>query len=477
MASPVVFERSDRVDEILASARRWRPNLVVVVVAFVVGIAVFEGRRAGSLQDHLLDLVRWMPLILLAGCALPVLALIAARPQRGLLILAALVPFNGLLIVAPYKPPFAEGWKEALALYTLLWALLARARKPRVKRPLPRYVQPLVAYFAVAAISAIIVGGVQGLVGIKVGFFWVIAGLIAWIAPLDARDRDNLVTVLMVDAVLTSLFGLYQQRLGAFRLVDLGYAWDTNIRFTGSFLRSISSFPNPFNFAFFLTFVLLMAIPICLEDPKRKRNARFLACTPIVGLALLFTFVRGAWIALGVGLLYLAIRRYRVLLLGVPIALIGLAVLPGSFSSSAFQERSFNERQLGWSDNVAKVVSAPLGNGIGTTGASAEKAVQVEHKANEIVYQPDNQYFKVLYELGVPGLWFFIFMLVTMLAASRTAERVVAPGDQPLVLGTTGHILGAIVASTVATWMEIFPNDLYLWLMLSVILTATHESS
>ncbi len=454
-----------------------RSSLPVAGVALGLVAIGFAVHASPGARDDLLSLVHGVPILFAVLIAVPVLLAIAARPQVGVLTIAALVPFNGLLIIAPAKPPFAEGWKEALAIYTLGWAILSRVGKPKIRRRLPVYVGPLLCYLAVGVISAIVVGGIQGFEGVKVGFFWVLIGLAAWITPFDARDRDRLVTILMLDAFITSVYGLAQQKLGAGRLVSLGYSYDSNIRFTSSFLRSFSSFPNPFNFAFFLAIVLLIAVPICLDDVKRPRNVAFLAVTPLILVALFFTFVRGAWMALGVGLLYLAVRRYRVLLLPVPIALLVLAFLPGTFSSASLQGQSFNERQVGWSQNLGKVVSAPLGNGIGTTGASAEKAVQVERKTTAVVYQPDNQYFKVLYELGVLGLWFFVLMFVMMLFTTRRAERLVGRNDRALALGVTANVIGAMVASFVATWMEIFPNDLFLWLLLSVIVTATHESS
>jgi hypothetical protein len=480
VANASVLERSRQKRSEIArsdSLRSVKPNLPVVAVGVVVAVLVVMGTHPGNVQDLVDQLVGYLPKVLLLAILLPVLVAVAERPQRGVLILAALVPYNGLLIIAPAKPPFAAGWKEALALYTLVWAFASRVRKPRVKRQLPYAWKPLAAYLAVAIASAAIVGGVQGLVGIKVGFFWVLIGVAAWVAPLDARDRDRLVTILMVDAVITSLYGLYQEKIGAWRLVSMGYAWNTNVRFSGGFVRVISTFNNPFPFAFFLTFVLLIAVPICLDDTKRQRNVLFLAALPIILLALMFTFVRGAWLALGVGMLYLAVRKYRVLFLPVPLLLVAVLFLPVSFSSSAFGSNSFNERTLGWSQNASKVVSAPLGNGISSTGASAEKTAQVEKNTTAVIYTPDNQYFKTLYELGVIGLWFFIFMFISIVFVSRRAERRVATADIPLAMGYTAHVLGAIVAAIVSTWMEIFPNDFYLWLMLAVVVTATHESS
>src|SRR3954470_4090397 len=60
-------------------------------------------------------------LLLAAALLLPVLAAIWARPQRGLLLLVSLVPFDGLLIVA-HLPSAAAAWKEALVAFTLLAA-------------------------------------------------------------------------------------------------------------------------------------------------------------------------------------------------------------------------------------------------------------------------------------------------------------------------------------------------------------------
>src|SRR5207237_8694279 len=99
---------------------------------------------------------------------------------------------------------------EALALCPLSWALLDRVGKPHVRRRFPAYVQPLLVFLAVGLASAAIVGGIQGLVGVKVGFFWALIGFVAWLAPLDARHRDMLVTVLMVDGVPPSSDGFAQ---------------------------------------------------------------------------------------------------------------------------------------------------------------------------------------------------------------------------------------------------------------------------
>ena len=58
-------------------------------------------------------------LLLLIGTigAAWLLVAIARRPQRGVLALAALVPYHGLLTLV-HVPSLLSGWKEGLVLYT-----------------------------------------------------------------------------------------------------------------------------------------------------------------------------------------------------------------------------------------------------------------------------------------------------------------------------------------------------------------------
>src|SRR5947209_20216609 len=59
----------------------------------------------------------------------PLVVALTRRPQRGLLLLAALVPFDGLLLLV-HVPPLLSGWKEALVLIRLGASFFAPA-EPR----------------------------------------------------------------------------------------------------------------------------------------------------------------------------------------------------------------------------------------------------------------------------------------------------------------------------------------------------------
>jgi putative inorganic carbon (HCO3(-)) transporter len=453
-------------------AQRRRLLIAGVVAAALSVYAAGALILPGTLYDPFADqFLAHASLLLLALLAAPVGLAIAQRPQRGVLLLVASVPYWGLDAILPIP----SGWKEALALYTLLWTVLSVVAKPRPRYPMPRVVQPFLAYLAVACLSAAVVRGTQAEVGLKIGFFWALMAVAVWLCPLNARERDHVVTIMMANAFITAVIGLAQQVVGAGRLVSLGYSYDTTVRFTGHFLRSFSTFRLPFDFGFYLALVIVIGTSISLHEPRRLRSILFFATLPIVTLGLLFSFVRGAYLVVALGLLYLAFTRYRALFLGVPIVLVLLLFIPGQYATPALGSSSLNQRSQSWTDNISTIFD-PIGHGIGTTGSAGAKVSQIL-KLTDNAYQPDNQYFKTNFELGVLGLFFFVFLLIASLLTARSAATRLHGRDQALAEGLSAHILGVIVACFVATYFEIFPMDFFFWLLLGIVVTCDRTSS
>lgn len=396
---------------------------------------------------------------------LPLAVAVVDRPQRGLLAVALLAPFDGLLLLVPH-PGFVEGWKEGLVLLTLGAALASgpptRGRPPAGRPP---WVSAAVALLVVALVSAVSVGGLRALIGVKVGFFYLLLAAAAWRCPLNARERDRLVAILMGVGVVTALYGLLQQVVGGDRLHELGYEFNSTIRFSGDHLRSFSTFNQPFPFAFFLVLVLLVGVPVALEDWTRVRNRLFLLTVPVLGLALVATIVRGAWLALVVGGGFLAARRHRALFLVVPPVLALMAFLPPDLASPAFQSASSSDRVTSWRAHAGLVVDHPLGIGVGATGAAAEKAAG----AGARTYQPDNYYFKTVLELGVLGLTLLGLLYASAFLWASDLSRRLVGRDGALALGVAASLAAVAAGSVVATYLEIFPMDLFFWLLLAVV--------
>ncbi len=422
-----------------------------------------------------------LALALVVGLSLSAVALVAVakRPQRGVLLLVALTPFNGLLLLVPH-PTALDGWKEALVL---LLAVMALHTPPAPRRQLPAYAVALIGLVGIGALSAVAVGGQQGLLGFKIDFFYVLLLPVLWRCPLSARDRDRLVTLLMVTGVVTAVVGLVQQVVGGAALAAIGYDYNTTIRTAGGLLRSFSTFNQPFPFGLYEMLVLLVGVPVALVQVRRRRNAAFLLCTPLLVAGMLSSIVRAAILGLLVGAVFLWWHRDRVLAHAVPIFLAAALFVPPSLYGPVLSPTSLGQRSAGWAETFGRVLAAPLGNGIGASGSAAEKTAAAVG-TTALTYQPDNYYFKTVFELGPIGLWLLILILVSAFGMARRTSLVLRARasttpdaaqaqqgrrDAALAAGIGAAILAAAAASVVATYFEIFPLDLLFWLLLGVL--------
>ncbi len=408
------------------------------------------------------------------------------RPQSVVLVLAALAPYDGLLLLAGL-PRFVDAWKEALVAFAFGLAILERPSR-RAPGPWPSWALPLLALVGWSVLSFLLHPSIQSLVGLKIGYLFLLLFVVLRWSPLEGRDRDRLITVMMVNGFVTSVVGLAQQVVGHEALNRIGYEYDEVVRFAGSFLRSFSTFGQPFPFAYFVMVVILLCLPVALEDRRRLRNRVFLATLPVLLLGMSSAVVRGAFLGLAVGALYLGMVRYRVLahaLLPLPLVMTG--VLLSGAGVAMFSASSLEQRVTGWVDELGGESIEPLGTGIGSTGAAAELIeVGLSDRASEMLsdqgsprrYQPDNQYVKTLIELGPIGLWLLLWVLMTAaVGAHRTLRAATDHATIGMAAGITASTVAAIGAATVATYWEIFPADLYFWLLLGVLPSLRNPSS
>lgn len=412
--------------------------------------------------------------LLAATAAVPLLAWIWQRPQRGLLLLVALLPFDGLLLVLP-APSAVSAWKEVLVGFTLLAAFQPGRGSGRL-REVPGWLTAVGAFGTFALVTASFVAPLQAAVGLKVALFGALTAVIAIRCRFAERERDALVTILAGTGAVVAAFGLVQQALGAARLHEMGYDYNSVIRFTGSFMRSWSTFTSPFPYAFFLMLVVLVTGAVALADPRRIRNRLVLLAMPLYVAGLAVAFVRTAWIGLAVGVAYVVVTRYRSLLVALP-AVVGAVAVAAAFGFIGFFDSpSAGARVDRWQAASQAVVAAPWGHGVGSAGAAAAKANALGGAestfdprrigSDQLVFQPDNSYVELLYETGVVGLALFVLALVLLFGRLRQIGRLTA-GD-PFTVGAAGLVVAAAAAAVGSTFFEIFPLDYLFWAVAAV---------
>lgn len=302
-----------------------------------------------------------------------------------------------------------------------------------------------------------------------------------WRAPFTVRDRDTLVGIIMFEGVITAVVGLWQQLVGGAYLVGLGYTYDVQVRTAGGVLRSFSTFEAPFPFGLYVMMSLLVGGAVALAEPRRLRNALFLLATPVMVIGMGLSIVRASYVGLAIGLIWLGVHCYRrllVVLVGLAVVVpVGVLFVSPTTLSPLFSSASLGQRGTGWAAILSDVVKNPVGLGLGASGSAADRIAKAAGRSTTLNYQPDNYYVKILLELGPIGLWLFILLLLCAIVSCLRVSRVLRGRDRALTLGISASVVAVAAASLFATYLEIFPLDIYFWLLLGVAGCAVSQRS
>ncbi|MEM9034787.1 MAG: hypothetical protein AAGA99_06645 [Actinomycetota bacterium] len=411
----------------------------------------------------------------------------------SLVILAvAILPFDGLRIILPLPELFD------LTRHVLLLAIVASSvfGGAELRRQAPRGLMPpmIVAASALAALGAlwfVLEPSRAAAVGFVAGYLPVLVAPAVWWCPPSRRQIDRLITVLMTVVLMTTAVGLLQQVVGPERLHSLGYEWNEHLRWSGGIFRTISTFNQPFPFAFFLATGLLVCVPVALAERSRRRSFVFLVSSPFVVAALLSTVVRASFLMVAAGFLVLIflLREHRPALVVIPALVVAALVLA---SSPAFNSIDSGSTRLEtWSETVPDALGSPWGSGLTEAGVAGQSEyLETVGSALGGIFdfsqgprlervQPDNQFVVTGATVGLLG----VFAAVVALVATFTHGRRLAERDEAnevtvgLARGIAALVAGVAVAAMASTYFEIFPGSILLWLFVGLLPCLTSPST
>lgn len=257
-------------------------------------------------------------------------------------------------------------------------------------------------------------------------------------------------------AILISTFGIFQH----YSFIHLP------LRFWGNgpeMERIVSIFEYPNALSLYLAPLLGFFVALWFSDYQLTKNKWVSAAgIGIIGIALLLTFSRGAWIAATVGILFVLFKRFEFKKVILPLIIIaGLSLLlPGVRARLALglsdpsSSAHFDLLKIG----ANKITQSPIfGNGL-----SGFRTTQAEaNYPGEILNYPHNIVLNLWLELGLLGLISFAWIIY--LAFKRYKKS-----SNPLVLAAAVYLIIMLVHGLVD--VPYFKNDLSLlfWFILSL---------
>jgi putative inorganic carbon (HCO3(-)) transporter len=374
----------------------------------------------------------------------------------------------------------------ALAGLYLSWFIRSHAKKTTEARPSLHINLPLLLYFAITAVSVAVAQDVT------LSLFEVAllleACLVYFYVANNVRTRQDVmlvISLLLIGCLLESLAMIVLRITGMPSTIwgiPTHVRVDTDVK--EGFMRIGGTVGSPNFAAAYLSILLASAASIMFASLGGARRWLAIAVLGLGGIALIFTFSRGGWLAttLAVTLICLLCWHRRGFSLKTPIALIlilGMLWLPFQNVISARlleDDKGSAESRIPLMKLAFRIIED---NSVLGVGANNFTVVMDRYLTSDFregwLFAVHNKYLLVLAETGILGFLAFLAFLLDALRKGWQCWALQDPLLSPLALGIMAGIAGHMVHMTV----DVFrgrPTQQLLWL-LAGLLAAMHRIS
>ncbi len=378
--------------------------------------------------------------------------------------------------------------KNVAILLSLIW-LIAMLSNPRRYLTPCRLAPPLLLFVGVSIVSAIL-----SPFGKPVERWEAILELALYCAFLytclylfrTAAKRRTVLRLLFHIAVFVAAVDIvYHYRQGLWLILDQGYPFWDGKNALGLFMAMTLS----------LCTALIVSAPKSggeLEDKKcastKRRNSLLFVGLFFIFLCLIYSYSRGAWLAMiGATLAFGLLRLWKLIAL-VAIAALLLVILPHRKASHRFRsiwrmrDGNVARRVVVWKDAIEMIQERPLlGVGPGEfrtayiqSGTSARSAVKPDSPKERMRFfeHAHNLFLQVGAETGLAGLLALMWMFVVIVRAARHHLKTAQNLKQAKIFNA---VIAALVAFLVfslvdCSWTGRFSGSSFMHINLIVVL-------
>ena len=392
------------------------------------------------------------------------------------LVLVALLPFHALLvtvltlwIAGPGHAPLGgiALWKEGLLLVILVIAGIELLMRKDWKKWLKLDVIDglIVTLIALSILVSAIHGTSLGLfaLGFKYDFLAPLAFLMLRRVPWSQTFFPRIITIILIDAVVLSLYGFWTLVAPQSFFTWLGYSDLHSLYVPGGPLapyqqiggagirRMQSAMSGPNQLGIWLLIPWAIAVTSIAKNQKPETRNQMICMAILIAIALLFTFSRSAWIGAFVIALLAAAQavpknvRTWLLASSAGIATIFVLALALLFPSVFLRIASSTDHVTRPMEAVTRITAHPLGQGLGAAGPASNRVsdacvfldsgadaswakdrpslcvfvgdaqIQPADRECKCPFLPENWYLQIGVELGILGFLLYVGLIIVVL--------------------------------------------------------------
>lgn len=310
-----------------------------------------------------------------------------------------------------------------------------------------------------------------GIAGMRVMVEYILWFFVGYNLVFSRMQARALVDAFLLVSVLIALYGIYQYVVG----VEIPSAWIDSKVETSLKTRVFSILGSPNVLGSLMMMTLPISLACILGTRSWLKKAVYTGAAGILALTLLYTYSRGAWLAVMLAVVLLGFWLDRRIIYALIIAaLLTPVALPTVYDRLAYmvtpEYQASSERggRIGrWDQALDYWQHRPaLGVGLGQFGG----AVAAQKFPDDSFYV-DNWYLKVGTETGWLGLGSTLLLFVFCLnAGRRAAQRTGGKFTRYMATGLLAGLTGVLAHNAVENIFEVPMMAVYFWFFLGLLL-------
>ncbi len=266
-------------------------------------------------------------------------------------------------------------------------------------------------------------------------------------------DERRLLDVFLAGAACVVCYGIFQfADVQNMANTIAAQDWVDPERFPLLYRRMYSTLENPNLLAGYLLMMIGLFCPFALMERRRDRRLLLWAVLVLLGLCLLLTYSRGAWLSLLAMAAVMAVlydRRIWLLFLLVPVVLLFYhgQITERFLSLFSGEDTSILLRLALWESTEAMIADHPFaGIGWGAYFLAYPDYNFFIQDPSVIIYHAHNMYLSIAAEIGLPGaLCYFLLFFGHGLLAVRLYRSAASPFRRAAGLGAALAVTGMAV--------------------------------
>lgn len=367
-----------------------------------------------------------------------------------------------------------------LALLRWMWDGLNGVPRRSLGHPVALPAFLFIVYCAAQMFNSESASWLLALAGLRSWTIWIPAFFIAYDVCHNRKAFERMIMFIAVISAATGVYVVIQHQIGFQHLYNISsnFGYYKNFQ-QGTAVRAPGTYVHPGTAGAAMSFAATVCLGVALASPAFSlRQILLLASAPVCWVAMVATGSRAPLVGAAIALVsfVLLTRRPQLLIALLVVGMLSMwqaqkyagVMVSSRYTSSRLNLHAIWARASGPFEKGFDLLSRyPLGTGVAAGAGTGRAYAMVDEPLlvkSEAAVFIENELGRAMKELGLPGIWLFLWLLWRAVGGGLRGWRTSQGRDQWLASGLVASALNLVIQLMVGSALYLAPGGIYFWI-------------